>query len=87
MLTQKTIDKISEFNNVAEVVEYMKCLLTSEPTFKTHKPYQGDNGDWYVIPIALFDSEISHYEQSSDDTKRTIEKSWEKLDCFDRFYT
>ena len=87
-LTLKLIDKISEFDTVPEVVQYLNSLLTSIPTFKTHKPFQGDNGDWFVIPINVYDSEVETYEkQSSDAEKKLMEQSWEKLDCFDRFYS
>lgn len=87
-LTLKLIDKISEFDTVPEVVKYLESLLTSVPTFKTHKPFQGDNGDWFVIPINVYYSEVETFEKQSSDTgKKLMEQSWEKLDCFDRFYS
>lgn len=81
------IEAVKTMNSVSEVVEYLERLNSNqEPTFKTHKPFQGENGDWFAIPSEQFEFEVLRHGLAPDhETKLNIESTWQKLECFDRF--
>lgn len=85
---------INHFKHITEpmvsteyVVQYLQILKSQQhASFKTHKPFQGENGDWYAIPNEQFDFEVLRHGLAPDhETKMNIEGTWQKLECFDRF--